>query len=38
MKGEIEGHWAELAAVIAVWLLMGWFARRWLRRREKDEE
>jgi uncharacterized membrane protein YdjX (TVP38/TMEM64 family) len=37
MKGEIEGHWAELAGVIAVWLLIGWFARRWLSRREKDD-
>jgi len=38
MQGEIEGHWVELAAVVAIWLAIGWFARRWLRRREKDEE
>ena len=36
MKGEIEGHWLEIAAVAAIWLGIGWFARRWLRRREKD--
>ena len=36
MKGEIEGHWVELAAVVAIWLAIGWFARRWLRRREKE--
>lgn len=36
MKGEIAGHWVELAAVAAIWLAMGWFARGWLRRREKD--
>ncbi len=33
MRGEIAGHWVELAAVAAIWLAMGWFARRWLRRR-----
>jgi uncharacterized membrane protein YdjX (TVP38/TMEM64 family) len=37
MKGEIEGHWVQLAAVAAIWLAIGWFARRWLRRREGDE-
>jgi uncharacterized membrane protein YdjX (TVP38/TMEM64 family) len=35
MKGEIRGHWVELAVIGAVWLAIGWFARLWLRRREK---
>lgn len=38
MKGEIAGHWLELVAVAALWLAIGWFARRWLQRRGKDEE
>lgn len=38
MKGEISGHWLELAAIAALWLAIGWFARRWLQRRGKDEE
>jgi uncharacterized membrane protein YdjX (TVP38/TMEM64 family) len=33
MRGEIGRHWVELAAVIAIWLGIGWFARRWLSRR-----
>jgi uncharacterized membrane protein YdjX (TVP38/TMEM64 family) len=33
MKGEIGRHWVELAAVVALWLAIGWFARRWLARR-----
>jgi hypothetical protein len=33
MRGEIEGHWVTLAAVAALWLAIGWFARRWLRQR-----
>lgn len=37
MKGEIEGHWVTLAAIAALWLAIGWFARQWLRRRGKDE-
>jgi uncharacterized membrane protein YdjX (TVP38/TMEM64 family) len=36
MQGEIAGHWVELAAIVAIWLGIGWFARRWLRRREGD--
>lgn len=34
MRGEIGRHWVELAAVAAVWLALGWYARRWLRRRD----
>lgn len=37
MQGEIRGHWAELAAVAGLWLVIGWFARRWLRRREGED-
>ena len=37
MRGEIGRHWVELAAVAAIWLAMGWFARRWLRRREGED-
>jgi len=33
MKGEISGHWLELAAIAALWLAIGWFARRWLQNR-----
>ena len=33
MRGEIGRHWIELAAVAVLWLAIGWFARRWLRRR-----
>jgi uncharacterized membrane protein YdjX (TVP38/TMEM64 family) len=33
MQGEIRGHWIELAVVVAIWLAIGWFARRWLGRR-----
>jgi uncharacterized membrane protein YdjX (TVP38/TMEM64 family) len=34
MRGEIAGHWVELVAIAAIWIGIGWFARRWLRRRE----
>lgn len=33
MRGEIAGHWLEIAAVAVIWLGIGWFARRWLSRR-----
>ncbi|WP_296597594.1 TVP38/TMEM64 family protein [Phenylobacterium sp.] len=33
MKGEISGHWVELAGIAALWLAIGWFARRWLQNR-----
>jgi uncharacterized membrane protein YdjX (TVP38/TMEM64 family) len=36
MQGEIGRHWIELAAIVALWLAIGWFARRWLRRREDE--
>ena len=36
MRGEIQGHWAGLLVVAALWLAMGWFARRWLRGRVQD--
>ena len=34
MRGEIGRHWAELAVIAVLWLALGWFARRWLQRRE----
>ena len=34
MQGEISGHWVELAVIAGVWLAIGWFARKWLQRRE----
>lgn len=37
MKGEISGHWMELAAAAAIWLVIGWFARGWLQRRGKRD-
>lgn len=33
MRGEIGRHWVAIAAVAGVWLVIGWFARRWLRGR-----
>lgn len=33
MKGEITGNWQAIAAVAALWLAIGWFARLWLRGR-----
>ncbi|MBJ7413713.1 MAG: TVP38/TMEM64 family protein, partial [Phenylobacterium sp.] len=38
MRGEISGHWAQLAAIAALWLAIGWFARRWLQRRGRNGE
>jgi uncharacterized membrane protein YdjX (TVP38/TMEM64 family) len=38
MRGEIAGHWVELVAVAALWIAIGWAARLWLRRRERDAE
>ena len=37
MRGEIGRHWLELIVVAALWLALGWYARRWLARRGKDE-
>jgi len=37
MKGEISGHWIELVAVAALWLAIGWFARRWLQQRGRGD-
>ena len=35
MKGEGgAGHILALAAVVAIWLLIGWYARKWLKSRE----
>ena len=34
MRGEIGRHGVELVAVAVLWLALGWFARRWLRRRD----
>lgn len=33
MRGEIGRHGFAIAAVGALWLAIGWFARRWLQRR-----
>jgi uncharacterized membrane protein YdjX (TVP38/TMEM64 family) len=38
MRGEGGvGHFAALAAVVVIWLAIGWFARIWLKRREGVE-
>jgi uncharacterized membrane protein YdjX (TVP38/TMEM64 family) len=37
MRGEIGRHGLTIAVVAAVWLGIGWFARRWLQTRSKDE-
>ena len=37
MRGEIEDHWIEVAAVAVVWIALGWGARLWLRRRGDGE-
>ena len=37
MRGEIQGHWVELLAVAAIWLVIGWFAQRWLGRRVRND-
>jgi len=35
MRGEGHaGHFVGLAAVVAIWLAIGWYARRWLKARE----
>lgn len=36
MRGEIRGHWVVLLAVAALWLAIGWLARRWLRGRSQN--
>jgi uncharacterized membrane protein YdjX (TVP38/TMEM64 family) len=36
MKGEVAGHWVELLAIAAIWIGVGWLARLWLRRRDRD--
>ena len=38
MKGEIGSHGLVVAAVAAIWLAIGWFARRWLRARGGEKE
>ena len=38
MKGEIRGHWVEVALAAAVWIGIGWLARLWLRRRQEEQE
>jgi uncharacterized membrane protein YdjX (TVP38/TMEM64 family) len=38
MRGEIGGHGLELVAIGAIWIAIGWYARRWLRRREGEGE
>jgi uncharacterized membrane protein YdjX (TVP38/TMEM64 family) len=38
MRGEIGRHWVAIAAVAALWLAIGWFARGWLRGRERSGE
>jgi hypothetical protein len=38
MKGEIAGHWLELAVAAAIWIGIGWLARLWLRRRGEGDE
>lgn len=34
MRGEIGRHWIAIVAVGGLWLAIGWFARRWLQRKE----
>ncbi len=36
MKGEIRGHWQAILTVAAAWIAIGWVARLWLRRRERE--
>jgi len=33
LRGEIGRHWVAIAVVAAIWLAIGWFARRWLQQR-----
>jgi uncharacterized membrane protein YdjX (TVP38/TMEM64 family) len=38
IKGEGGiGHYLTIAAIIAVWIAIGWYARRWLKQHEADE-
>jgi uncharacterized membrane protein YdjX (TVP38/TMEM64 family) len=37
LRGEIGRHGLVLAAVAALWLALGWYARRWLVRSEKED-
>ena len=34
LKGEGGGHLVGLLAIVAVWIGIGWFARKWLKSRE----
>lgn len=38
MRGQGEGHAVWLALVLAAWLAIGWFARRWLKAREDGRD
>lgn len=38
MRGEIGRHWAAIAGVATLWLVIGWFARRWLQRRQEGRD
>lgn len=33
MKGEGGGHLLWLAGIAAIWIAIGWYARRWLKSR-----
>lgn len=37
MRGEVGRHALWLALAAALWLTIGWFARRWMSRRAKEE-
>ncbi|MDZ4054395.1 MAG: VTT domain-containing protein, partial [Phenylobacterium sp.] len=37
MKGGSSKHIVWLVAVAALWIAIGWFARRWLKSREADK-
>jgi uncharacterized membrane protein YdjX (TVP38/TMEM64 family) len=34
LKGEGGAHLVWLAVIVAAWIAIGWFARRWLKARE----
>jgi uncharacterized membrane protein YdjX (TVP38/TMEM64 family) len=34
LKGEGGGHLAGLLAILALWIVIGWYARKWLKARE----
>ena len=34
MRGEGGGHWLMLGAIVAIWVIIGWYARKWLKSRE----